>query len=808
MDLRDIRGRWRSRSVGSTDARSRTTIHLPWDFYRADGVFQRVGEAPWLYCTIPTVPLRWADEDERLQVGGKLHHMLCALGETSRLPMASMPAFADNRHIHLIAITLDAPPEIPTSSSPEHAMLLQDLFPLVGNVPTRACLLGVRCMAPRLMDDPTSGSSSVESWLELGKIALGVASSDLDLYAEDIDRIKAIVYKHGARVPSESEANLLKSWYNRGKGNGAMIVAHPTWLDVRDTQDKIEFATVRKFTNPIQKGTNYTWASAAASHASGAVVVSIKGQLEPASVVVKRMLATQRRQRSMLMNSASSGDLEDETQISKFHLQRDVDQFLRTQAEAVLVRTSIVMARYARKTTESYIDHLNNQYQIAVRPHWNRQISALRECMPCSDVQLERFEQPMSISAVAYAGIGSFGELGDGRGLLMGMVDPDLALCYLDPERSAAGTTGEQSPGVGILGDTGSGKTVLMQWMAYQSALLGRRAIYVNPKPKDDLAGLVELTARWRHAEKIVVGDAGAEPGSFDPFRFATPEYAHIVASTYILDVLGPQWGHAQQIALSRGLMKAAMAGVRSTGEALQHFVEDRDVVGDTLGYMEANPTFALGIAMRPRPDMTLQGGLTLIQFDQSWPDIEPMADPSKQPLSELVQLAIMRLIPRAALEILLSTNSGAGSGGDLYIDEAHRLFSTTAGRKFIERQGREGRSQGVMTVLATQRPSDLVNAGVEPFLGRVVTMKLRDAEARVGLQLVGMADSPDRVAAMAHFGPEAPHDGLEAKPAQCFMRDMEGRHAGMIVHPIPAPILAALSTSRPGAMGRTLAMS
>ncbi len=1264
-----LRGLSDKRKTGTTDSRTRRVVNLPWDWVREDGVYGREGQPPWVYNVIPTVPLAWSDRDERLQVGGQLHHMLVTLGQTSREPMANMPSLSDNRKIHLVSITLDAPPEASSWCSPELAELLREVYESMGNVPLRLCMIGVQCMQPRISDDDFGSSSTKNSMVEMGKILLGVSSSDMDLYANDIDLIKSIVYKYGARPPRKTEMQILESWYNRGHGNGAQIKAYPTYLDVVDSQDKIEFATVRRFNSSIQYGTQYTWASAAASHPAGAVIISVRGELEPAGVVVKRMISTERRQRSTLRDSSESGDLIDETQIDKFQLQRDVEGVIRKAGEALLVKTSIVMARYSNKVTENYTDMLNNRFQISVRPHWQRQISALEECMPCSDVQLSRFEQPMNIATLAYAGMGAFGEVGDsGRGYLVGMVDPDLSLCTLDPERASRGTGADQSPGVAILGDSGSGKrlsldtelptptgrttmgevrvgdqlldrfgrpctvvnvsdtcetpdlyevvlsdgqviradaehqwivssrkdrhgnskpkhkaaianwqrrqaevqavldvaqvysddelltgaevlqalhqrglvqqwrdphylqkamdfvgcphttigevygtrladrtdapgnapavrlypasttfksvalrlaqqagteptsgqvervlttaemiaegirepnrrnaanfsiqatqplelpeaalpvapwllgawlgdgnnrshrlythvddaeetarlvekhwghpadislckrgraggkvrivgwpapegvtpfrqhlqelgifankripdlylrgsfdqrlallqglmdadgsigengncelslsrkelvqdalelirslgivaqiresvakiyeddpdnvgerrarptglryricfttnlpvfqlarkaalvpsgarrptqsrlyiqdirpvapvparcvqvdspdssylcagfvpthnTFLMQWLAYQGALQGRTVIYINPKPKDDLSGLAGLVAERRRSEVIQLGDVQEKPGAFDPFRYS-PMYAHVIATQFITDVLGPEWNQGQQIRLADGLKRAAAAGVRCVGDALQHFVEDREVVGQTLGLADNDPNFALGIAREARPDMVANRGLTLIQFDQSWPDVEPR---DNLPIPDRVLLAIMRLIPRAALEILLAS----GGGGDLYIDEAHRLLGSQAGRQFVERQGKEGRSQRIMTVLGTHKPSEIINSGLSSYMGRIIALKQsNDMEAAKALGLVGLAPKPERIAAMARFGPQNPDDGGPLKPAQCFVRDLDGRHAGVIIHPIPERIRRAFSTS------------
>jgi len=1204
--LSDLRRLWEgSHRTGHVDPRTRRIVNLPWDWVRSDGVYGREGEHPWVYGVIPTVPLAWSDREDRLLVGGRLQQMLAALGSSSRIPMASMPLLANNRRVHLISITLSAPPALPSNYPPELLELLDEVLDVVGDVPRRVCMIGVQCMQPSLLSEGEEQSEiSVERAVELGRVLLGVASPNIEQYQDDIDMIKGILYKYRARPPTDEERAILESWYNRGNGNGVLIKVHPTWIDVQDSDDKIEFATVRKFEVPIRRGTRWTWAQAAASHPAGAVVISVRGELEPASVVIKRMMSVQRHQRAHLRDVQESGDLIDVGQIDKFDLQRDVENIVRSTGEALLVKTSIVMGRYANKATESYTDMLRDTFQIVARPHWNRQISALEECLPCSGVALSRFEQPMNLAALAYAGMGSFGELGDGTGLLVGMVDPDLSLCWLDPWRASKGSGRDQSPGVAVLGDSGSGKacslsteiptptgkttmgelqvgdqvldrhgspctvryvsdinmapelyeicfsdgqtvqadrdhqwivsdgddrrasagpgrraavarwqarqqeieqvsllasycsddqlvapgellgtlhahglalqwadschlemalsfvscpytwdarrdgavklfpaatavksvalrlaqqagprpqgdlaervlttgdmlreglhgkdkkrlpnfsvvaagplqlpeaelptdpwllgawlgggssqlrtgmgglpetagpagerrdapasvphipphylrasfqqrlallqglmsagrpagkegryeldlrswqlardttellrslgivvpespaparisgagrgwrvrfttdlpvpqlargpacgpcrpatgrlyitdirpvppvparciqvdspdgsylcagfipthnTMTMQWLAFQSSLLGRRVVYFNPKPQDDLSGLVQLVSRYRPAEQITVGDITARPGGFDPFRFA-PAHAHLIAAQFISDVFGPEWDPHMQIQLTRGLQEAAQAGVGCVGEALRYFVKERLVVDQVMGLAETNPVFGLGIGMRPQPPLAAGAGLTLIQFDQSWPDVEPVDNPVQMPLTDRVLLALQRLVPRAALEMLLRT----GEGGDLYIDEAHRLLGSESGRKFVERQGKEGRSGGIMTVLGTHKPSEIVDSGLMSYMGRVIALKQQDKfEAAKAFEMVRKEPTQDRLNAMEDWGPVAPEQpGDVAKPAQCVMRDLDGRSAMVTIYPIPPRIIEALRTNRAG---------
>jgi len=1203
--------------VGTEDKHSRRIVHLPWTYVHGDGLIEmQHPEPPWLYWSLPTAPMAWTDEEDRLATGNQLVSLLSELGHTSPLPMGNRPALANNREIHILTITIDAPPQLPPDATVEQAELLRNVFDNLGNylVPTRICFIGVKMLPPTIIQQLSEGELGLrkESLREITKTILGISSSVRELYQDDIDVIKSILSKHRCHVLNNQEMDMLLSWYNRGRGNGVRMHSHPSYIEIIDSNDRLEFATIRQFERPIQRGTTYTWASEAVSHYSGAIAISVRGELEPAAVTINRMRNVSRKQRSVLKEMSTTEDLSDDSQVSQFSLQREVEAYLRASNEPVLINTSIVLARYAHKTQETYIDMLHNQFDIRARPLWHRQISALQECLPGPTVRLNRHEQPMNLNGLAFSGIGSFGEIGDSEGIYIGRSDPDLTLSWLDPTRARAGSAKDQSPGVAVLGDAGSGKlqpcnaiiptptgttlmgdlhigdqvfdrrgavctvryvsptnpmpdlyeltlsdgqtiradwnhqwivfsknnqpttapathwqaqqeeiaaiqhlahtytddqsltatqlltllhqhnlipqwettrylqtaldfvdcpynytrdhddqsqntnntaktypaaialksialrlsqqvgpkstdelfervlttgdmlnegiynnatpsqsrfsiqatkplqlpkaylpieprllgawlrnnpddthltlfkekapsehpvyidtlkklgiathkripmaylrasfeqrfamlkgllgadqpthsgdsayyvlvlseedlardvaslirslgivgsckqlkdergqvlgqrgelwqvafetslpvsnafrtglssegtitsdsldiidirpiasvpgrciqvdsadgsylcadfvpthnTFFMQWMALQSAWMGRTVFYINPKPQDDLSPLVRLAGQKCKAELINLGDAAQDPGSFDPFRFAHPAFIHEIASQFIIDVLGKDWDDRTQTRLMASLQRAVLSKqARCMGEAIQ-FIDDVTTRETILELAESNSMFALAFSKVPRPRMDAGNGLTLIQFDQILPDTD---DEKNLSIPDRVLLAVMRLIPRVSLEVLLRAD-----GGDLYVDEAHRLLSSRAGRSFIERQGREGRSQGIMSVLGTHKPSEIVKSGVSEFMGRVFALKLKNAEeAAIALDLIGFNPTDaSRIDLMrSAIAPIAPNHTTHtpAKPAQAFHRDIDQRKGLISIYPIPEWVRLELSTS------------
>lgn len=789
---------WRDRWAQALSGATAKDQGLPWGWARDDGLYAPKGRGdPWLYTVLPTMPLQWADQHQRIATGQQIGALLRDIGLTSRLPMgANMPKLSVNRQIHLITISMDVPPEVPGISTAHHREFIQDVFDMLDWVPIKLFMLGVRLMPVQVVSQLEEEDRSLtgDQLLELGRVLFRVPSADFGLYQQDLDQIKSVVFKYGGKPPDSRQRLLLESWYNRGEGNGVLIRARPTWLEIIDTEERIEMAQVSRFERVRVQSSEHTWAAAAASHNSGAMCVSIRGELEPAAAFAKRLHSSRRRQSANIDEAAKGDPLMDEAEFDKLALQADAESMVKQEGEPVVINASVVMARVANhQVSETYIDMLNNRFGIVARPHWNRQVSALRECLPCFTGERSTTQHAMNIKQLAFAGLGSFGQLGDEGGIYLGRSDPDWSICWLDPWAAAAGSSASQAPGVAVLGQPGSGKTFAMQLMALQSALLGRTVIYINPKPQDDLSGIVDLVGRWAPSRLIQLGDAAAEPGAFDPFRFAPPEYAYQIASLFIQDVFASTFNDYQQVQLEQALRQATQAGVRSVGEAIQQFVQDQQMRDLILSFAESNPIFAMGIGNKPGRSLQAERGLTMIQFDQAWPDVEPGKAASDIPLSDRAFLAVMRLVPRAALELLLRDRMG----GDLYMDEAHRLLSSQAGQKFVERQGREGRSQGVMPVLGTHLPSEISNTGLDTFMGRYLILMLQDRdEAAIGLELAGMEATDQRIDILGMCGPQAPQNGRPALPARGIHRDLQQRSGGIAIAPIPEWIRQQLSTS------------
>ncbi|MGH9068050.1 MAG: ATP-binding protein, partial [Acidimicrobiales bacterium] len=247
--------------------------------------------------------------------------------------------------------------------------------------------------------------------------------------------------------------------------------------------------------------------------------------------------------------------------------------------------------------------------------------------------------------------------------------------------------------------------TVLMQHLCVQAKLQGARAIYINPKGFESLSPMLEVAG----GTQVRMSALEDRPGALDPFCLGLGPIAADIVGRHILSVM--RMTEDEDLALTEGLMRAGRAGVRCAGEALG-FVDHPDVANKVLRQCRASPTFSLAIADRPRDAFTMADRLTLIEFDRQLDLPESSKPENTYERHERVALAAMRLVTRMSMELLmLPDDDGIHRGGVMALDEAWTFLSHAESIAFLQRLGREARSQGVFPILATHRIADLDEA-------------------------------------------------------------------------------------------------
>ncbi|MGH9068293.1 MAG: hypothetical protein ACRD0J_12535, partial [Acidimicrobiales bacterium] len=427
----------------------------PWVKRTIDPVYVGADDSVWLYWVIPTVPLDLEDDSRRLAVGADLEALLAEVGDTSPRPIGHAKLAIDKREIHLISILWEDLPRPPRSATRELVAHLEEAF-RTHLSPVKTLFLGVK-LRRRSID----GKNSLWQVLVDGvQATLGQSWVDLDPYKADANLIGGILARHDARCPTQAELYQLQSWYSGGRGP-AKIVAEPEKLVV-PSWDTWEMATLMRFDQQAMNAPGHRWMADAMSHRDGASVISVRAEMERPETTRHRARAAQRKLISHIEEQSITGDLERAEDSELLGLAKATEDWVSQNNKATLTNASIIMARKYRASAKTYLDDLRTMYGIEAKVLEERQVKALEETLPTSPRRANPFLHDTNLDMLAYAGMGSFGALGDPAGLHLGITLPEGTLCWVDPGRAAAGDGVSQSPALGIFAEPGGGKALAL----------------------------------------------------------------------------------------------------------------------------------------------------------------------------------------------------------------------------------------------------------------------------------------------------------------------------------------------------------
>jgi hypothetical protein len=781
--------------AGKHDTDTGALWTAPWSWRSEDGLYIGHNGDGWLYRALPISPLAWEDPLSRLNVGSPLEVVLREIGAMSTDPAVGLALTADEREIHLLSVTWEEPGEPPAGTPEQLAEFQRACLDFL--LPRKVLVLGVKLKTNSLFASSggrrgRSGSKSLlKSLREVGERALAEDIPDRSQWDDDFGVIDRILSRAGARNCTPTELRQIESWFNLGRGVDVLLDVTKDTIFVDDF-DRVEMAVVRRFSSQVSYAPEFQWALDASTHPEGPSVISVRGSLQTANAARARARSGLRRRRSQMEEEMATGDVERIEDTESFQQSQQVENWIALSQEPIVTRCSIIMARRVSEARETYIDELRNRHGIEVAPLPMRQLEALDECLPTSIKRVNPFLQDVSISQLAYCGLQGWTNLGDEGGVLAGLGDPDYMPVYLDP---MAAPRANKPPAMLIAGEPGSGKTYLCQLIATQSVLGGQQVIFINPKGFDSLSPFAELVG----GTVVKMSQLEGQGGYFDPFYYAEPAMAAEIATTYILGVLGNTgvagmgFSADQELRLSAGLKRGAASGARCVLDALA-YVDDPEVRRMVNEQMVASSTFGLGIGSAPRERYQSSKGLTLIEFDRKLDFPERGKNPMTYTRSERISLAAIRLVTRAAMEILVTSG-----GGVMVVDEAWTFLSSNEGLGALQQLGREGRSLNLLPIFATQRIDDLIKEGVdmESYISRVMVMKLTDErEALAAMKLCRLEATPDRIAFLRNAGPIRASEDSPGRPAVGLHRDLRDRHAAVFIGPVPPSAHEAFTTN------------
>lgn len=776
--IEDFQKKFRAGS-GKSQPETDTMWTTPWSWKDEEGTYIGHNGQVWLYRALPLNPIEWEDPATRLGLGQRIASMLITIGATSGTPLGALRQLANNREVHLLNLTWEEEATPPAGTSGALNEYIKATLGFL--VPRRAFFVGVRLRSSR----GTSETSMTKQLTSMATKMLGEDVPDREAYNSDREQVSQIMARFGAKKLTRHQQYQLESWYNLGRGPDVAIVEEATSLRVSNI-DMLEMSAVMRFGNPVMKAPNAQWILDAITHPDGPKAVSVRAELEPSAVARARARRSQRRVNAAMEEEASTGDLERVELTNTFQQAQAFERFLVEGSEPILTNCSIIMARSVQPVDETYIDWLRDNYQVEMKPLEHRQIKALDEMLPCSSRRINPFLQDVSVAMLAYAGMNGFANLGDPKGAYLGLADPDGTPVYLDPLGAPAAN---KPPAMLVAGEPGSGKTFVSQSLATQAVLSGLTTIFINPKGFDTLETFAELV----NGRVIKMSALQSEPGAFDPFLYSPPEIAAEMATSHILGILEDGFTQEQRLMLGSALKRAAMAGAQCVGDAFA-YIDDASVVTQIKQQVEASALFALGVALEPREKFGKLSGLTLIEFDRALDLPDPSKRPNEYTTNERIALGAIRLITRAAMEILVQSD-----GGVLVVDEAWTFLGHETGKTALQRIGREGRSLNILPIFATQRIADVIDQDMETYISRVLVMRMsEEREIQAALKLCGLRATPNRIEWVKNCGFKKgdPEEGIPDQLPQGIHRDLQGRHSAVLLGPTPPEAARAFSTN------------
>jgi AAA-like domain len=339
-----------------------------------------------------------------------------------------------------------------------------------------------------------------------------------------------------------------------------------------------------------------------------------------------------------------------------------------------------------------------------------------------------------------------------------------------------------RAPACLLAGTLGSGKTLLLQLIAYQAFLQGSVVCDIDPKGDHRLERLPGVAERMEAVE--LSGDDACR-GMLDPLRIAPPETREDLAAGFLLSVLPepvrPEWRTELRLAVQT----VAAGGGRSCERVVRELESGSPAAREAARALSVHA--AAGIArlgFAPATGAVDEAGSRQVTSLRIRNLTLPLPGIARSELSEEERLgqALLRLLAVYALRL---TSADPARHAVLGFDEAWVLLADSSGRALVDRISRLGRAQNVTPLLATQVLDDAHE--LEGLIGALFCFGVETAaEAEVALRLLHLDADDERLRRQL----------TSFRTGRCLHRDYQGRVGPMQVDLVDPELLAALDTT------------
>ncbi len=759
---------------------------------RTNDVFVGLENSAWVYRTVPMSPVANAKTDrEKLDAGEPLRVAFEEIADTAPPRGKSRGVSRSGyRQYHLLLT------EFPTRYRPPAGSPIRDY--LLAQFPNQTVYRRLLVMGVKL--NPIDVTTSVFRKGGFARAVESVAQTlteggvPLSDYDEDYAKVSRAMDRAGLALMSSRDRKDIDAYWNSGGHPDVPFLPHDNHMHFIDSAESkelaervglehcedwgelpghriVSFASVDEFDydfgDPagVPTGAMARWASQLIN--SGASVISIRGLIEKPQITAA-MLRHQKSEYLKDLNAQAAAGKMNRSDIEKKARSLDgAEAFYREGgAPATLVDTSVIVGFDGRvKDLEEVVPP-----RLAMNEMIYRQPGAWSETMICSAFRSNPNLHDFPSSMISYSGLPSLDVVGDRDGALVGFTETDRQPAYLAP---TAASKEDSSPITLVAAGTGTGKSVLMLYLADQFVRLGSPVVIIDPKMDSDHSAAVELSGgQVARLDEITKSD-----GVLDAIRFSPSKEVGVSLAASVLSSIDPWGGRAREfeIDLLNALKYGVERGATCSGQAIAIAHADGIASDELVGPLwkaRNSPTFSAVFGIDPNAEaLSISDGITLIMVGKSNINLPaPGTDIRDASFEERVGMALVRMM------VFGSSMALTGRGGVIMLDEAHVFLNSNP--REIQLLGRVARSQEVLPMLFTQETTDALKAGLKPYISRgfIGPVKSED-QAKAAFELFGLeptAERVDRLIAPATKGAYAPNwDGMRA----LFERNNDGSY-------------------------------
>lgn len=390
-------------------------------------------------------------------------------------------------------------------------------------------------------------------------------------------------------------------------------------------------------------------------------------------------------------------------------------------------------------------------------------------------------------------------------GIFLGFAVAGREFLEIYTEMDAA-TKHNSSPVMYISGRPGSGKTQQALQMLGQMAYEGLPVWYLNLKKTDTLKPTFDLIGGFTISMNREF--LAKSPGIMDPMFFLKhPADVQSIlcdalfTSMRLYNTTDDSQAARRRQKINREILERAGDDRNKTsrdvifGNAAQDPrkrttpISDEEVLEYVRDAMEASPFWRAFIATAENAELASkvrQGASLLVEWDQSM----SLPDSSKH-VSDYTDSEI-EMVNSAVTIFRYATETVAGSGGGVFVDESHALKGSQEARRILNTAAREWRQADIVLVLMSQRLTDWLGSpntegakigedDLSSFVERYIFMAISengDEDFEWFSRITGQIDSPEMRSFLAGMGATsaaASNDDSDSRRGRGRQRQQQG---------------------------------